>query len=509
MGHRETRSQAWRAVLECGRVKLYPNKAINMAIMLLSLLYVDLIIGFISWMTIMFLKSKSHNLMILTALTVLLSGCTTYKARPLPSQPDLAMAVTPSLVKDAPYPIKVEDGLDMTETAALAVLRNPDLRAARLKKNVVKAQAFSSGLFPDPQFTGNIDHPTGNAPGFINGYTGSLQFDVRSLFTHGASVRGAEDNLRSSEMDILWQEWQTIQKARSLYVQRYFTAEKIMLLKDIVDLYAGQSARSGKALAAGDVTLEQAGADITALMDARTQLRNQERDALTTDNSLNALLGLSATAVIRQQGLSNPVIPPDKKVKSSLETVATRRPDLIALQAAYQSQEETLYKAVLQQFPSISIGISRARDTSDVHTMGLGVTMDLPLFNGSKGEIAVQSATRDQLWQEYQARLDTTRSEADVLWRQTGLLAKQIDDMKKQLPKIEDMAAKARKSSRTHDLPELSYVTLENSLLSKKLEYLDLQQSLWTNLIGLDTVLAWPVLPVSAAKDENHVKKAL
>jgi outer membrane protein TolC len=198
--------------------------------------------------------------------------------------------------------------------------------------------------------------------------------------------------------------------------------------------------------------------------------------------------------------LIDPPIPDDYTVHKALETIIKRRPDLVALQAAYQSQEETLYKAVLEQFPSISIGFNRARDTSDVHTVGLSVTIDLPIFNRNRGEIAIQSATRDQLRQEYQARLDQTHAEAQALWQQTKLLVTQINDLRIQIPQLESMADKARKSYVKGNLSVLSYIAVQNGLLAKKLEFLDLQQSLWTNRIAMDTLLAWPILPQPSGK---------
>ena len=52
--------------------------------------------------------------------------------------------------------------------------------------------------------------------------------------------------------------------------------------------------------------------------------------------------------------------------------------------------------AILSQFPSVSIGISRARDTSSVDTSGFTIGLTLPLFSGSRGAIAVERTTREQ-----------------------------------------------------------------------------------------------------------------
>ncbi len=55
-------------------------------------------------------------------------------------------------------------------------------------------------------------------------------------------------------------------------------------------------------------------------------------------------------------------------------------------------------EAVLAQFPSLQIGVTRASDTvgdrsdvgNTVHTLGIGATLNLPLFDRNQGNIAIQ-----------------------------------------------------------------------------------------------------------------------
>lgn len=454
---------------------------------------------------------KVYGPLLTMALLLPLMGCATYNSLPLPGKSDLADSLPPQIMGKVghdrilpDYPVNLSDGLDMTETAIIAVLRNPDLKAARSKVKVAEAEAFAAGLLPDPQFSGSIDYAT--TAGYTTGYNAGLALDLRAFMTHPVDKRIAADKQKSLNMDILWQEWQTIQKARSLYAQKFFTAQKLALLQNTVSLYAKQAAHSQKALKAGDTTLDQAGSDLVALMDARSELNTQQRASLDTDQQLNTLLGLSPDVSLRFQGLSNPAMPTGDDVYAALALLPQHRPDLIALQAAYASEEETLYKAVLEQFPDITIGPAYAIDTSNVHSVGPAVTINLPIFNGNRGEIAVQKATRAQLRQEYQARLDQAHAEALTLWRQTQLLMRQLNEVSKEIPGLESMAAHAEKAYRSGDLPAQTYIAVKSSLLKKRMEYLDLQQSIWTNRIGLDTLLAWPPVPSFATNGKaNHV----
>lgn len=430
------------------------------------------------------------------ALALLFSaGCSGYHPLPLATRPDLLSSMDQVVECVPPGAVNLSDGLSMTEVAVIAASLNPDLRAVRMKRNVARAEAFSAGLLPDPQLNASIDHPTSSAPGFVNAFTAGATFDLRSLFTRPSETRAAAEKAKSVDKDILWQEWQVIQQARNLYATKYFTAERLRLLDKLAILDKEHEKHSQKALAAGDATLEQASADLAALMDAQGQLRAKQRDALQTDRDLDALLGLAPGVSVPALRLGNPDLPTDAAVQQALDTVARRRPDLVALQEAYDGQEASLYAAVLKQFPSIMINFNGARDTSNVHTAGLGVTVDLPIFNGSKGEIAVQSATRAQLQAEYQARLDQAHAEITTLWQQTRMIRSQMAELHAQLPQLEAMLEKAQKSYKAGDFPVLNYIALQSGLLSKEMEYLDLRQSLWANRIALDTLLAWPVVP--------------
>ena len=47
----------------------------------------------------------------------------------------------------------------------------------------------------------------------------------------------------------------------------------------------------------------------------------------------------------------------------------------MALQAGYGAQDQRYRAALLAQFPSLNIGLARARDSSDVYSNVLGITL--------------------------------------------------------------------------------------------------------------------------------------
>src|SRR3984893_10926536 len=100
-------------------------------------------------------------------LVAAMAGCATYRGQPLSTQSTLPGRI-PDVTIDprqmplpelAAYKFDPSDGLDITETAMLAVVNNPDLKIARAAAGVAHAQAFAAGLLPDPRLNAVFDRP--------------------------------------------------------------------------------------------------------------------------------------------------------------------------------------------------------------------------------------------------------------------------------------------------------------------------------------------------------------
>lgn len=435
-------------------------------------------------------------------LALLLSGCATYHARPLPTAPDLttdpaAIRVparrfqVPSL---QPHKLDPGDGLDMTETVMVAVLNNPDLKAVRLESGVARAQLLQAGLLPDPQLSASLDHPTSGS-NVTNAYTLGLAEDLRALITRGTAVAGARAQARQVDLQVLWQEWQVAGKARMLFIDAQAQTRLHAIYAAARKLDASRYRRDRKALAQGNLTLDAAAGDLVSLVDASTQLRQLERQANQTRHDLDALLGLAPQATVRFHG--DPQLAPltAAEFRAALHALPRRRPDLLALRAGYASQEAAVRQAILDQFPSISVGPTRASDTSDVHTIGLSLTVTLPLFNRNRGHIAIERATRAHLRQAYQARLDRSAIDAHRIWQETRLLARQLAAVRGRLPALKRTATRAEKSFRAGNLSAATYVSLRSQLLAKRAEAVQLQADLDKAQANLETVLGMPLRP--------------
>ena len=426
---------------------------------------------------------------------LLLAGCATYHPEALPNAPDLAGS--PVLTVPAkqfeipgltPHPFPA-NGLDETAVVTLAVLNNPDLKAARLRAGVADAQLLEAGLLPDPQVSAGLSRSA-----LHTGYSLGLAEDVQALLTRGAAKAAAKAHGRQVNLEILWQEWQVAEKARELFIQSAADRQLRGILTETRRVLADHYRRDEAALKSGNATAMAVSVELMAWTDADAQLRRLELDANQTRHALNQLLGLAPDAPLALIGRSesHPLSP--EEFQAAVAAMPHRRPDLLALRAGYQSQEERLREAILAQFPSVSAGVEQARSAEEgVHTSGFTVNLTLPLLNRNRGQIAIQRATRALLRQTYQARLDQAVSEADQVWRATQIMARQVTDVDARLQALKDDGAAAEPEFQRGDLDAAAYVNLKTRLLLEQADAIRLRVALEKAQAALEILLGLPL----------------
>ena len=163
-----------------------------------------------------------------------------------------------------------------------------------------------------------------------------------------------------------------------------------------------------------------------------------------------------------------------------------QRLDLIALRRGYDSQEEGLRAAVLAQFPKIGLNLARATDTSDVRSLTLGVTIDLPLFDRNQGVIASETATRQKLFDEYTQRVFEARSDCALAQADAAALSRMIILTDEQEKELQTHAMAIKKALDGHVIDRLSANASSVQLLQKRIEYLLLRQELAETAIAIE-----------------------
>lgn len=428
----------------------------------------------------------------------LMSGCASYRREPLPDQTSALSGAQMARIRvDArsmPLPelaahrFDPADGLDIDEVAMLAVVNNPALKLARDDLKIARAQAFSAGLLPDPQLSFSSDFP-GAASATSSAFSAGLSADVMALLRRGPARSAANADAAKIDLGLLWQEWQTIAQARQLFIKSRFQEELLPLLARQRDLAETRYARMAAAQRQGNLTRDALTAALLAQSDAGKQYLDARRAALQTRHDLDALLGLRPDVTLRLTGGGEPVPLDGKTVDAALAGLPSRRPDLLALRAGYEAQEQKYRAAILDQFPSLSIGFVRTRDTSSVYTSGFQISLNLPIFNRNRGNIAIEKATRQRLRDEYQNRLDQAYADLAQLRGDTALLERQLGQTESALPGLAQTARAAEQAYARHDLALSAYADAQSAEIAKRIEAATLRESIAEQRIGMQALL--------------------
>jgi len=387
-----------------------------------------------------------------------------------------------------------EDGLDEAETIALAVLNSPQLKAARTQIAESRAALFAAGLLPDPQGGASLDFPRSNDPALKTGENFTLGIDLQQILTRGARRDAAIEQARATWLNVLWQEWQVIGQARMLWRRAIIQQQQLAILQQ--QLAQAKATWQGQhdALNKGNTTLDQEGLALTPLMDARAALIESKRQLNATLHDFNLLLGVDPSVHIALTdpgaALSSLVTPPPggKKLQARLAAIGKRRPDLLALQAGYMSQEGKVREQILSQFPSFSIGANSLRDTAGLWTLGPFMNFNLPILNGNRGNVAVARATRGRLAEEYHFQLANARAQVSKMARDQQLAYEEWQDLTMHLPHLALTVKRMAHALSTGQIDMLTFTTLRTAYFSQQARVLMLEQALLEQGVALDTL---------------------
>lgn len=425
-----------------------------------------------------------------------LTGCATYTAQPL-GHPSGASGVAQLQASTAAMPIPAmaahrfdpSDGLDVTEVAMLAVANSPALKAKRDQLGVTRAQAFAAGLMPDPQLSLGEDFPRHSGGGLTTAYSLGLSGDITALLARSSRAAVARSQAEQVNLDLLWAEWQTVAQARLLFdqVQNLRARQKVLQTEEAALTPVGRYIDA--ALRAGNLTYDSASAGLDAGADVQKRQADNAIALHQADSDLHVLLGLAPAAPLDLAGAPYQAAPTRAQWEQALIDLPSRRPDLLALQAGYQSQEAKLRAAVRAQFPALTIGFNTARDTSAIYSSGFNIGITLPLFDRNRGNIAIEQATRQQLKDDYTARVLETRSDMQRLLADLDTLHGQRTALAAHAAQLDGARRAAERAWQRNLLDWPTYLAIRANALGADLDLLAVQQQQATQAIALEALL--------------------
>ncbi len=442
-----------------------------------------------------------------------LVGCATYHPLPINGSSIDRSLSTPSL-KDIrveaasihhpilkPLTIDYRDGLSPEEAAVVAVLANPALRAERDRLRMATAQLLEAGILPNPRISYTAVTPThGRTAGTSSAHGIDLSFDLRALITRKATVEAARANRRAVDLSVAWREWQVAQETRLTDYDQLALLREDSLAHAVEQRLEENYRLVQEALNEGLATSMRESAAESAYFEAHKRSLEMNRKVRRNDLKLKRLMGFSPDVGLKLQRVPLPdkLAPADPAIL--FKGISNRRLDLIALRRGYDSREALVRRAILEQFPNISIGFSKGRDTSDLYTRGFGVSIDLPLFNRNQGQIAVERATRRFLFDEYMNRLFQARADIVRLVSNIKAVNGLIEGTRESIPSLERLVENYSREVGSGQADIFSYYAAWNKLSEQRIELLQRKSQLIELRIALET--ACGSYKISAATKE-------
>lgn len=376
------------------------------------------------------------------------------------------------------------DGISPDEAAILAVLANPTLRAIRDQKKVAMAQLIQAGILPNPQLNMLT---AGNTLGKVYAFGLGPSWDFTSLISRNARMDAARYYVDTVDIDVAWQEWQVSQAAKLRVYRLLWIGQQVKLAREAVkglrkNLEIVKKAVKFGALTAVDITAAETTLQQIGILQLKL-IQEQKREQI----ALNQALGLPADrTVLVQQNIALPcwfALPSASQIAEGLEE---RRLDLLALKKGYESQEARVRTAILSQFPKIQIGFIQGGNISSPVNTGFAVTLDMPFFDRNQGQIALEQATRNQLFDEYMARLFEARSEINLILQDMDSVKQQIIATKKFIAELKGLVQIYHTALQVGNADILVYYNTKNEFITKQIEYVKLKQELTDLGISLE-----------------------
>lgn len=451
------------------------------------------------------------------------SGCAIYRAQPLDPREELESLRRITLEglsiafthpgegsRFAPAAFNLADGLDESELVAVALALNPDLAARRLEVGEAQSQLISAGLWPNPEV--GLDLRPGVAGSA--GYTAdaSLLADLLKGWERSARRGAARARIEEAKAEVVAEEWKVARQARLARLEVLAGERLSALFEEEARLRrrALELVRERRGL--GEATALEAALSELELAEVERQGRQAKSRLEQARRELNRLLGLPPEYELELAGAGQP--PPAMAIPAELPAVSSReledrlvrgRFELRAQEAAYRRAEEELRLAVYRQYPDFKIGPSFNREPEGSLFLGVGASLEIPLFDRNQGEIAEKLKRRERARAEYAALLHRLRAGAAAAWLE---LERAHEDVKAVQQGVEPLLAQIEglleRGMRARELNILDWLAAEQRFLATRRSLAEAFSSWQRAVVELETAVGASLDDLQAEKIKDQ-----
>lgn len=443
------------------------------------------------------------------ALVLSIGGCVTYQPLPLAPEAELGRLKDRGLadvvviehvdlggaLPPLPTTFDPTNGLAEAEVVAVALSMNPGLRAERMQVGEATSQLIAAGLWPNPEMGFEWRPGIDGASGY--NLEADALFQLLRPGERSARRGAAEARVDEVRADVLAAEFKTVADVRTQWLAVLVAEQSGRLLDEEVSLRERSADLVRQRRRLGEGTELELSVTALELAEVRRDQRKAQSLIEAERRQLNHLLGLPTEYALRLSDSGKPlsVTVFDDLSDDRLDRfLLTARPELRAKEAAYRAAEQQLRLAVLGQYPRLGIGPSFEREREGGKSLGLGLSMELPLLNQNQGDIAEKQAQRERLRAEYTALLHRLRGDAYAARAVLRRAWVEVDAQETEvLPLIRRNQELFEGAYRAREMSIVDWVTAQQRTVRARREYLDTIVRYRTALIRLESAVGQPL----------------
>lgn len=356
-----------------------------------------------------------------------LAGCASYEARPVdaaahraawlarsPASPEVAALAAQLRESDPAVEFHPDDGISAPEAEIVALLYNADLRLARLRAGVTRADAEHAGRWEDPVLGGNVARFLQSAPHpWMVMTTLGLTLPISGRLAVERELAGAE---HGADLARLYeQEWATLNALRMAWVEWSAAAAKLGVMCEYAELLDGLVRTVDELEKAGELAPIEARMFRIEQAMLRNRLIAAESALREGELRIRRIMGISPTAPLELV----PGAPAQPPLENAAEDLARFSPAVAVAMAEYEAAERMLKLEVRKQYPDLMAGPGYGREEG----MDEAVVMfqvPIPLWNRNQQGIARAEARRELARAVVETTLERIESElasAEVAYR--------------------------------------------------------------------------------------------
>ncbi|MFT4541839.1 MAG: outer membrane protein TolC [Planctomycetota bacterium] len=346
------------------------------------------------------------------ALTLVVSSCQSYEAKPLDfeayrqswhtrqiDRDSLLQSLEEPLAAQLPAEFDPSDGLQLAEGRVLARFFHPDMRIARLQVQRALVGADNAGAWNDPVLNIgalNIDSSASD-PWFLSL---GLQFEL-PLSGRLDAERAEAEAMRVAAVrelqEVEWHVWHELQRAwlawSSAGVRLEESQASLADLQGLAD-WASSLAEQGE-LPRTEAALFRI--EVGRRRMATSELQQEQHEL---EQAALAAMGLASEAELRLvptfaiPGSSVNEGSAQLEGRKAFDAIATSNPSLVHLKQEYELAEKALQLEILAQLPSLALGPAYEQESGESR-IGLLAGLPLPMWNANRHGIAEARVDRE------------------------------------------------------------------------------------------------------------------